>query len=114
MMRLEHHGHYMISNERPSPYGRPPYSQPYGQPRPRPIEKTLRSVEIPIERKLFILILKENSRGRFLRIVEDPGGDRPQVSIIVPAAGLKDFQKILVDMVKAENAIPPKPGVPPV
>ena len=63
-----------------------------------------------IERKLFILILKENPRGRFLRIVEDGGGSRRPVSIIVPATDLKDFQKLLAEMVKASGEIPPKLG----
>ena len=96
----------MISNERPSPYGRPPYFQPkYQQPRPQVIEDTLRSGEIQIERKTFFLSLKENPRGRFLRITE-AGGKRN--CIIVPATGLKDFLKVLADMVKAEKEIPPK------
>ena len=70
---------YMISNERPSPYGRRPYqqSQGYGaskynqQPRPPVNEDTLKSAEIQIERKNFVFTLKENPRGRFLRITEE-------------------------------------------
>ena len=99
---------FMISNERPSPYGRQPYFQPkYNQqPRPPVAEDTLQSREIQIERKLFHLTLKENPRGRFLRITEEVGGKRD--CIIIPATGLKDFQKLLADMVKAESKIPPK------
>ena len=62
----------MISNERPSPYGRRPYqSQGYGapkyhsQPRPPVNEDTLKSGEVQIERKNFVFTLKENPRGRF-------------------------------------------------
>jgi PurA ssDNA and RNA-binding protein len=104
----------MISNERPSPYGHQPYFQrQYQQPRPRPPEETLLRAEFPVERKLFILSLKENPRGRFLRIIEDTGSDRrPPVSIIIPATGLKDFQKLLADMVKAESEIPQKKDSP--
>jgi len=46
----------MISNERPSPYGR----APYGQPRAPVQEDTLKSATIQIERKTFVFTLKEN------------------------------------------------------
>ena len=92
----------MISNERPSPYGRPAY----GQPRPPVQEDTLKSATIQIERKTFVFTLKENPRGRFLRITEDVGGRRD--TIIIPAPGLEDFKKLLDDMVKASNETPPK------
>jgi hypothetical protein len=94
----------MISNERPSPYGRRPFSsQP---PRPPIQEDTLRSEKIQIERKTFVFTLKENPRGRFLRITEDVGGRRD--TIIIPAPGLEDFKKLLEDMVKTSAEIPPK------
>ncbi|MGA3163690.1 MAG: PUR family DNA/RNA-binding protein [Verrucomicrobiota bacterium] len=92
----------MISNERPSPYGR----APYGQPKPPVNEDTLKSEKVQIERKTFIFTLKENPRGRFLRITEDVGGRRD--TIIVPATGLEDFKKLLNEMVKASDEIPPK------
>lgn len=94
----------MISNERPSPYGnRSSYGQP---PRPPMNEETLRTEKIQVERKTFIFTLKENPRGRFLRITEDVGGRRD--NIIVPAQGLDDFKKIVDEMVKASAEIPPK------
>ena len=37
-------------------------------------ERTLRSEKVQIERKTFFLDLKENDRGRFLRITEDVVG----------------------------------------
>jgi hypothetical protein len=92
----------MISNERPSPYGR----APYGQPRPPVQEDTLKSEKIQIERKTFVLTLKENPRGRFLRITEDVGGRRD--TIIIPSTGLEDFKKLLEEMVKASNEMPIK------
>ncbi|MCU0771186.1 MAG: RNA-binding protein [Verrucomicrobia bacterium] len=92
----------MISNERPSPFG----SRSYGQPKPAVNEDTLRTERIQIERKTFIFTLKENPRGRFLRITEDVGGRRD--NIIIPAPGLEDFLKQIEDMVKASNEIPPK------
>ena len=102
----------MISNERPSPYGRRPYQgQSYGapkyaQPRPQIAEDTLKSAEIQIERKNFSFTLKENSRGRFLRITEDVGGRRD--TIIIPSTGLAEFKKLLDEMVKLADEIPPK------
>jgi hypothetical protein len=126
----------MISNERPSPYGRRPYpstggygqggygqggygqggygqgqGQGYGhpkysQPRPPVNEDTLKAAEIQIERKFFVFTLKENPRGRFLRITEDVGGRRD--TIIIPSTGLADFKKLVDEMVKAADEIPPK------
>ena len=94
----------MISNERPSPYGRSPYNPP----KPPVNEDTLHSGEVRIERKTFVFTLKENPRGRFLRITEDVGGRRD--TIIIPSTGLEEFQKLLDSMVKACNEIPPKNG----
>jgi hypothetical protein len=97
----------MISNERPSPYGRPPRPQSYGMPPKPPVqEDTLKTDKVQIERKTFIFTLKENPRGRFLRITEDVNGRRDNV--IIPATGLEDFKKILDAMVQASNEIPPK------
>jgi hypothetical protein len=109
----------MISNERPSPYGRRPYqSSGYGSggygnskypqtPRPPVQEDTLKSGEVQIERKNFVFALKENPRGRFLRITEDVNGRRD--TIIIPSTGLAEFKKILDDMVKASAELPEKP-----
>ena len=64
----------------------------------RPFKKTqLKSERIQIERKSFQFTLKENPRGRFLRITEDVGGRRD--NIIIPATGLEEFKKILDEMV---------------
>lgn len=97
-----HLGNCMISNERPSPYG----NRPYGAPKPPVNEDTLKTDKIQIERKTFVFTLKENPRGRFLRITEDVGGRRD--AIIIPAPGLEDFKKILDEMVKAATETPPK------
>jgi hypothetical protein len=92
----------MISNDRPSAYG----NRPYGAPKPPVNEETLKSDKIQIERKTFLFSLKENPRGRFLRITEDVGGRRD--TIIIPAPGLEDFRNLLDDMLKASNETPPK------
>src|SRR5580765_2132601 len=93
----------MISNDRPSPYGN---QRHYGAPKPAVNEDTIRSDKIQIERKTFLFSLKENPRGRFLRITEDVGGRRD--TIIIPAPGLEDFKKVLDTMVKASEEAPPK------
>ena len=93
----------MISNERTSPYLRRPLGH---QPKPPVSEDTLRSAEIQIERKTFVFSLKENPRGRFLRITEDVGGRRD--TIIIPSTGLEEFKKIVDEMAAASDEIPLK------
>ncbi len=46
--------------------------------------------QIQIERKLFTFEVRENPRGRFLRVTEDVGGRRD--TIIIPASGLEQFR----------------------
>ncbi len=102
----------MISNERPSPYGQHGNSRGHsghrdynsGPPKPQVSEDTLKSDKIQIERKTFIFTLKENPRGRFLRITEDVNGRRD--NIIIPATGLDEFKRILDDMVKTGAQAP--------
>jgi len=94
----------MISNERPSPHGYRSYSA--GPPKPPVNEDTLRTEKIQVERKTFIFTLKENPRGRFLRITEDVNGRRDNV--IIPSTGLEEFRKVLDDMVRASLELPSK------
>ncbi|MBK9138292.1 MAG: RNA-binding protein [Verrucomicrobia bacterium] len=61
--------------------------------RPHSEERILHTEKIQIERKVFVFSLRENSRGRFLRITEDVGGRRD--AIIVPAPGLREFGEAL-------------------
>jgi len=68
---------------------------------PRGEERTLRSEKVQIERKTFFLDLKENDRGRFLRITEDVGGRRDR--IIMPATGMEDFARALDDLIVFEQ-----------
>jgi hypothetical protein len=91
----------MMSNERPQ------YGFPGGTgPRPGSSEETLKTEKVQIERKTFVFALKENPRGRFLRITEDVSGRRD--TIIIPAPGLEDFKKVLEEMVKASAETPVK------
>ena len=93
----------MISNESRSPYG----NRSYGSAPPKaPVnEDTLKTEKVQIERKTFVFTLKENPRGRFLRITEDVNGRRDNV--IIPSTGLEEFRKVLDDMVRAALELPP-------
>ncbi|MGE3308614.1 MAG: RNA-binding protein [Limisphaerales bacterium] len=75
-------------------------------PHPPPPEETLRSEKFQVERKVFILSLKENPRGRFLRITEDVGGRRDHV--IIPATGLEDLRRLLESMIQTDQDTPMK------
>src|SRR4026209_2208214 len=93
------------------------YQSPYGfsgggsfdgmrQDRPPVVEETLKTDKIQIERKTFVIALKENPRGRFLRITEDVGGRRD--TIILPATGLGDFKRVIYEMGRAWESTPGK------
>jgi hypothetical protein len=90
---------HMISNERPSPYGHRAEGQTGKSSGP---DETLRSEKIQIERKTFVFTLKENPRGRFLRITEDVAGRRD--TIIVPAPGLEDFRRMVEEMARLASS----------
>jgi PurA ssDNA and RNA-binding protein len=100
----------MISNERTWPHLNRGFRQNYAQrpspyaPRPSVPDDTLESGKIQIERKQFLLALKENPRGRFLRISEQVSGKFN--SIIIPATGLREFQKLLEELVNAAESLP--------
>ena len=94
----------MSAYDSPSSPGEPPY--PGAGPRPESVEETLKTDKIQIERKVFLFSLKENARGRFLRITEDVNGRRD--TIIVPASGLEDFRGVLDDLVRASHETPPR------
>jgi hypothetical protein len=98
----------MISNERPSPNGHSRYNERprYHHKHAHLNEETLKVERIQIERKSFVVTLKENPRGRFVRITDDVGGRRDMV--IIPVTGLEDFRRILDEMAKASREIPTK------
>ena len=66
----------------------------------------LAAQELQIERKRFFATLKENSSGRFLRLTE-VAGDKSN-TIIIPASGLRNFSKLLGEMMMAAEGMPPK------
>lgn len=81
-----------------------------GAVRPPVNEESLKTERIQIERKAFVLALKENPRGRFLRITEDVGGRRD--SIIIPATGLEDLKRVIDEMVRVSRETPSKAQQP--
>ena len=61
------------------------------------------SEKIVNERKIFFLDLKENQRGRFLKITEDVGGRRD--TIMLPAEAFKDFAEALERLIEVEGKL---------
>lgn len=65
------------------------------------MDSVLKSDQIVVERKTFIFDLRENPRGRFLRITEDANGRRD--AIVIPAPGLEDFRQVIEGMIAADQ-----------
>ena len=95
-------------NEYQSPYGFSGGAGFHGggQHKPQVAEETIKTDKIQIERKTFVISLKENPRGRFLRITEDVNGRRD--TIILPATGLTEFKRVVDEMVRASEEAPMK------
>lgn len=83
---------------RPSPF-RTGESTPVGS-------APIASEKITFERKIFFLDLKENQRGRFLKITEDVGGRRD--TIMVPREAFRDFVEALQRLVEFEATLSPE------
>lgn len=65
------------------------------------MDSVLKSESIAVERKNFVFDLRENSRGRFLRITEDANGRRD--SIVIPAPGLEEFRRVVDEIIAAHQ-----------
>jgi len=70
---------------------------------PHRTDDPLASEKIQVERKIFFLDLKENQRGRFLKITEDVGGRRD--TIMLPASALQEFVEALTRIVDIEQRL---------
>ncbi len=57
------------------------------------------------DRKIFFLDLKENARGRFIKITEDVRGRRD--TIILPLEALEDFRDALGRISEEAGDLPP-------
>ncbi|PAW75422.1 MAG: DNA-binding protein [Verrucomicrobia bacterium Tous-C9LFEB] len=66
------------------------------------MDDVLKSEKLSVERKNFFFDLKENPRGRFLRITEDVNGRRD--TIIIPAPGLEEFRRVIDQMIEATQS----------
>ena len=74
------------------------------------VDSGLFSEQVQVERKLFTFDLRENPRGRFLRITEDVGGRRD--TIIIPSTGLNQIREILDHVISKDESAPPPPVEP--
>jgi hypothetical protein len=61
------------------------------------------SEKIVTDRKTFFVDLKENSRGRFLKITEDVGGRRDTIMMPIPA--LPEFLEALQRLQEFESTL---------
>ncbi len=69
------------------------------------VEDMLFSEQVQVERKTFTFDLKENPRGRLLKITEDVGGRRD--AIIIPSTGLEDIKQALDRVISAHRSAGP-------
>jgi hypothetical protein len=72
--------------------------------REQTVEIELFSEQVQVERKFFSFDLRENPRGRFLRITEDVGGRRD--TVIIPATGLESVRDILNRIIEKDQQQP--------
>src|ERR1700757_1945941 len=66
------------------------------------MDNIIEARELQIERKHFYVELRENERGRFLRITEEAHGRRN--TVIVPSTGINEFNAAIDAVVVAANA----------
>ncbi len=60
------------------------------------MDNILESRELQVERKHFFIELRENERGRFLRITEEAHGRRN--TVIIPSTGLGEFETLMEEV----------------
>jgi hypothetical protein len=71
------------------------------------VDTQLQSHSLRVERKNFTFELKENPRGRFLRITEEVNGRYD--AIIIPVTGIEQFRDVLSEIVRLSKNFSPKP-----
>jgi predicted ATP-grasp superfamily ATP-dependent carboligase len=64
----------------------------------------LQNHSIRVERKHFTFDLKENPRGKFLRITEEVNGRYD--AIIIPLTGVEQFRDALNEVIKFSKTLP--------
>ena len=70
------------------------------------VDTQLQNLSIRVERKHFTFDLRENPRGRFLRIIEEVNGRRD--AIIIPLTGIEEFRDQLNEIIKFSKTLAPK------
>ena len=71
------------------------------------MEEELMTKLVQVERKVFHFSLRQNPRGRFLKVTEDVGGRRD--AIIIPSTGLGQIRDAIDQIIQADNAAGPLP-----
>ena len=71
---------------------------------PGKMDNIIEVKELQIERKHFYVELRENDRGKFLRITEEAHGRRN--CIIVPSTGVDDFTAAIADVLTNNGSAP--------
>lgn len=69
----------------------------------RATHEPLATEKIVVDRKIFFLDLKENQRGRYLKITEDVGGRRD--TIMLPQEAFQDFSEALGRLLDYEQTL---------
>ena len=67
-----------------------------------PSDPSLEVRELQIERKFFTAQIRENDRGKFLRLTEEAQGRRN--TVIIPSSGFADFADMINDILSTEAA----------
>ena len=67
------------------------------------METFIEAKQLQIERKLFQFEVRENERGKFLRITEEAHGRRN--TIIIPSTGVNDFTAAIDDVLSAGGQV---------
>ncbi|MBA2242738.1 MAG: DNA-binding protein [Chthoniobacterales bacterium] len=71
------------------------------------MDNVIEAKQLQIERKNFHVELRENDRGRFLRITEEAHGRRN--TIIVPSTGVSEFTAVIEEVLGTSNGLSPAP-----
>lgn len=66
------------------------------------MDNVIESRQVQIERKHFHVELRENDRGKFLRITEEAHGRRN--TIIVPSTGVEEFRAAIAEVLATSEA----------
>ncbi len=67
------------------------------------MDNVIEAKEVQIERKHFYVELRENDRGKFLRITEEAHGRRN--TIIVPSTGVEEFTAAISEVLAGRRSL---------